>query len=148
MLPPRAKCSIFLMLTKTADLIGWYTTYKYDMTPSHPISLTLNNWRYCCPLSHFGQCQVMVFIFNTVHFFCSCLLVTCKIEPRHDKTCLREAPTRPDTNRPAQSQKLARVLKFRLQNLEIYYLSSEQQRRWSDCTDAQADLRICCLHMT
>ena len=29
-------------------------------------------------------------------------------EPRHDKT------TRPDTNLPAQSQKLARVLKFRL----------------------------------
>ena len=28
--------------------------------------------------------------------------------------CLREFPTRPDTNRPAQLQKLARVLKFRL----------------------------------
>ena len=51
-------------------------------------------------------------------------------EPRHDKTCLREFPTRPDTNQPAQPQKLARVLKFRLKNLEIpYYLSSEQQRR-------------------
>ena len=36
------------------------------------------------------------------------------IEPRHDKTCLREFPTRPDTNWPAQPQKLARVLKFRL----------------------------------
>ena len=35
-------------------------------------------------------------------------------EPRHDKTCLREFPTRPDTNRPAQPQKLARLLKFRL----------------------------------
>ena len=31
----------------------------------------------------------------------------------HD-TCLREFPTRPDTNRPAQPQKLARVLNFRL----------------------------------
>ena len=39
---------------------------------------------------------------------------TCIIEPRHDKTCFREFPTRPDTNRPAQPQKLARVLKFRL----------------------------------
>ena len=29
------------------------------------------------------------------------------IEPRHDMTCLREFPTRPDTNRPAQPQKLA-----------------------------------------
>ena len=35
-------------------------------------------------------------------------------EPRHDKTCLREFSTRPDTNRPAQPQKLATVLKFRL----------------------------------
>ena len=49
-------------------------------------------------------------------------------EPRHDKMCLREFPTRPDTNRPAQPQQLARVLKFRLQNLEIlYYLSSENK---------------------
>ena len=51
-------------------------------------------------------------------------------EPQHKKMCLREFPTRSDTNRPAQPQKLARVFKFRLQNLEIlYYLSSEQQRR-------------------
>ena len=34
-------------------------------------------------------------------------------EPQHEKTCLREFPTRPDINRPAQPQKLARVLKFR-----------------------------------
>ena len=70
-------------------------------------------------------------------------------EPRHDKTCLREFPTRPDTNRPAQPQKIARVLKIWLKNLEIlYYLSSEEQRRWSDCADAQSELRLCCLHMT
>ena len=51
-------------------------------------------------------------------------------EPWHDKTCLREFSTRPDRNWPAQPQKLARVLKFRLYNLEIlYYLS----RCWSDC---------------
>ena len=57
----------------------------------------------------------------------------------------KKFPTRPDTNRPVQPQKLARVFKFLLYNLEIlYYLSSEQQRRWSDCADAQADLRICC----
>ena len=35
-------------------------------------------------------------------------------EPRLVKTCLREFLTRPDTNQPAQPQKLARVLKFRL----------------------------------
>ena len=69
-------------------------------------------------------------------------------EPRHDKTCLLEFPTRPDTNRPVQPQKLARVLKFRLSNLEIlYYLSSEQQRCWSDCVKAQAYLHLCCSHI-
>ena len=35
-------------------------------------------------------------------------------EPRHDKMCLREFPTRSDSNWPSQPQKLARVLKFRL----------------------------------
>ena len=39
----------------------------------------------------------------------------CKVyEPRHEKTCLRVFPTRPDTNRSAHIQKLAKVLKFRL----------------------------------
>ena len=56
-------------------------------------------------------------------------IIAITIEPRHNKMCLREFLTRPDTNRPVQPQKLARVLKFRLQNLEIlYYLSREKQR--------------------
>ena len=38
------------------------------------------------------------------------------IEPQHDKTYLWEFPTRPDTNRPAQPQKLA--------NLEISAIES------------------------
>ena len=29
----------------------------------------------------------------------------------------------------------------------LYYLGSEQQRRWSDCADSQADLSLCCSHM-
>ena len=29
----------------------------------------------------------------------------------------------------------------------LYYLGSEQQRCWSDCMDAQSDLRLCCSHM-
>ena len=29
----------------------------------------------------------------------------------------------------------------------LYYLGSEQKRSWSDCADAQADLRLCCSHM-
>ena len=48
----------------------------------------------------------------------------------------------------AQLRKLARILKLRLQQVYIsYYLSSEQQRCWADCADAQADLRFCCSHM-
>ena len=38
---------------------------------------------------------------------------------------------------------LARGLKFRLQPLEVlYYPGSEQQKRWSDCADAQADRSV------
>ena len=48
------------------------------------------------------------------------------IEPRHDKMCLREFPTRPDTNRPAQPQKLARVLKFWA--IEFKYIILSKQR--------------------
>ena len=51
-------------------------------------------------------------------------------EPRHEKTCLREFPTKSDSYWPAQLQKLAWCLKFWLQNLEtLHYLGSEQQRR-------------------
>ena len=35
-------------------------------------------------------------------------------ESRHEKKCLREFPTTPDTNRPAKPPELAGVLKFRL----------------------------------
>ena len=41
-------------------------------------------------------------------------MCTVKNELRHEKTCLRESPTRPDTNRPAQPQKPATVTKFRI----------------------------------
>ena len=73
--------------------------------------------------------------------------------------------TRYDTNWSPLLQRLARGLNFSIYKQEVlYYLSSEQQRRWSDCaeaqadlseqqrrwsdcTEAQADLRLCCLHM-
>ena len=57
-------------------------------------------------------------------------------EPRHEKTCLQEFPTRSDSNRPAQPQKLARVLKFRLYNLDI--ILSKQRK-----TKALIRLRGC-----
>ena len=38
-------------------------------------------------------------------------------EPCHEKMCLRESPTRQDTNWPAQLQTPARILKFRIYKL-------------------------------
>ena len=88
-------------------------------------------------------------IASSLIFYYCCCKVSKIVEPRHDQTCLRKFSTRPDTNRPAQPQKLGRFLKFRLKNREILcYLRSEQQRRWSDCADAQADLRLSCSYMT
>ena len=70
-----------------------------------------------------------LFMMQNVYFTCDHRCFLSKLfEPRHEKTCLREFPTRPDTNRPARPQKLARVSKFRLYNLGIlYYLSSENK---------------------
>ena len=59
-------------------------------------------------------------------------------EPRHDKTCLREFPTRPDTNRPAQPQK------FEISVIESTDIILSKQRT----TKALIRLRGCCSHMT
>ena len=42
-------------------------------------------------------------------------------EPRYEKTCLRDFPTRSDSNWSAQLQKLALGLKFWLQDLETLH---------------------------
>ena len=53
--------------------------------------------------------------------------------------------TRQGSNQSAQLRRLDRVMKLHIMKLEIlYYLGSKQQRRWSDCADAKADLRLCC----
>ena len=49
-----------------------------------------------------------------MYILCVSLMGMYEYEPRHEKTCLREFPTTPDTNQPAPPRKLARVLKFRL----------------------------------
>ena len=50
--------------------------------------------------------------------------------------------TRCDLNQSAQLMRLARVLKLQLQQVEVlYYLGSEQQRRRSDCADAQDEMK-------
>ena len=54
-------------------------------------------------------------------------------------------PTKWVSNHAPQLQRLASELKFRVLQVYILYFSkSEQQRRWSDCADAQAGLRLCC----
>ena len=53
-------------------------------------------------------------------------------------------PTRPDTNRPVQSQKMARSLKFRiLVEEELYYPSSENKGADQLRSYLEADLRLC-----
>ena len=83
------------------------------------------------PISKLSISLIMKFVYsicNSIwHYFLYSKLKVNQFEPCHDKMCLQEFLTRQDTNRPAQPQKLAKVLKFRLQILEIlYYLSSKQ----------------------
>ena len=53
-------------------------------------------------------------------------------------------PTRSDTNRSVQSQKRARILKFRIQvEEELYYPSSENKGADQLRGYREADLRLC-----
>ena len=91
--------------------------------------LILQNGHICIILYIYTERETVSHISETAENQSMChVSIRVLYEPRHDKTCLREFPTRLDTNRPAQPQQLARVLKFRLQNLEIlYYLSSDNK---------------------
>ena len=52
--------------------------------------------------------------------------------------------TRSDTNRPVQSQKKARCLKFCIEvDNELYYPNSENKGADQLCSDCTADLRLC-----
>ena len=65
-----------------------------------------------------------------------------KFEPRHDKTCLR------GRLKPACAATEAR-LRLKIYDIETggIILSRQRTTNQSDCADAQADLRLCCLHM-
>ena len=53
-------------------------------------------------------------------------------------------PTRSDTNRAVQLQKMARGLKFRIYEVEgLYYLCSENKGANQLCGYLEADLRLC-----
>ena len=129
--------------------------------PEHCLSFYLAyvNWNYSVDLfvseyrEHYPERRLSVSIslmskvqrVTPVAFPVYCDVI---FEPRHEKMCLREFPPRQDTSWPAQLQRPARILKFQIYKLEVSFcLGREQQRRWSDCADAQADLRLCCSHM-
>ena len=44
--------------------------------------------------------------------------------------CLRESPTRQDTNWPAQLQRQARILKFRIYKLDVSFCLGSKQQGW------------------
>ena len=77
-----------------------------------------------------------------------CWITVTSYEPCHEKTCLQDLwPVKTQTSLLSWWDS-ARVLKFRLQQVEVlYYPGSEQQRHWSDYVGAQNDLRLCCLHI-
>ena len=82
----------------------------------------------------FKQTRNESMIFRLVYF-----------EPHHKKTCLQGL-------RPGYTQTCLLNYRDKLENWIFglwyyFYLGSEQQRCWSDCLDAQADLRLCCSRM-
>ena len=65
-------------------------------------------------------------------------------EPRCEENRSSGFPTRSDTNRAVQSQKMARDLKFRIKEVgELYYLHSENKGADQLCGHRTADLRLC-----
>ena len=66
------------------------------------------------------------------------------MEPRSEKTGLRGFPTKSDTNRAVQPQKMARGLKFRIKvEEELYYPYSETKGADQLRGYREADLRLC-----
>ena len=135
-----------------SDHINVFRHYKYGpdcIVRYNDRSLRTSTVWFNCPLSmpippHFIYVYISMqsfhcatssaFLFNALvmNYFPYTSYRHNSCEPRHEKTCLREFPTRSDSNWPAT----------------LHYLGSGQQRRWSDCADAQADLCLCCSHMT
>ena len=65
-------------------------------------------------------------------------------KPRHEKTCVCGFPTRLDTNRAVQRQRMARGLIFQIQEVErLYYLWSENKGADQLRGYRAADLCLC-----
>ena len=102
--------------------------------------------------------QIVEFCIITGFFFSNCYSIPCYynvfelvkeitptcIEPRCEKTGLWGFPTRSDTNRAVQLQKIAKGLKFRIYKEEgLYYLCSENKGADQLRSYCAADLRLC-----
>ena len=59
------------------------------------------------------------------------------------KTCIRWYPTRSDTNRAVEPQKIARGWHFWFRKLRKYSIYVTKKRRWSAARLQRADLRLC-----
>ena len=70
-----------------------------------------------------------------------------KNELAQDKTYNKTCVTSKDSDQPIHSPSIARVLVYSsLNSLETVEGTCYQQRLWSDCTNAQADMSLCWLH--
>ena len=69
------------------------------------------------------------------------------IEPRHEKTCLREFPTRSDSNCSA-TEASRRLESLATETRDITLSRQPITKALIDCAEVQADLLLCCSHMT
>ena len=75
---------------------------------------------------------------GTERAVCSAIKYLLLFEPRCEKTGLRGVPTRSDTNRAVQQQKLVRGLKFRIYVVEgLYYPIAKTKAMISSAFTAQ-----------
>ena len=69
-------------------------------------------------------------------------------EPHRDKTNKMACAPSKGSDQPGHPPSLIRVFAVRLKKARVLsYLLGAQQRFWSDCADAQADLSLCWAHM-
>ena len=75
--------------------------------------------------------------------------MTLPIEPPHDKTNKMACAPSEDSDQPGHLPSLIRVFAVRMTKAwTLSYPVSAQRRFCSDWTDAQADLSLCCAHLS
>ena len=68
-------------------------------------------------------------------------------EPAHNKTNNKTCVTSKDSDKSVHPPSMARIFVYlSLDSLKAVQGTGDQQRLWSDCVDAQADLSLCWSH--